>query len=61
MSIKIETNQLTKMYIGDTKIIKAYLGDQQVYSSAPAGPVNYTLAQKSVLEHDTTNGTYNSG
>lgn len=43
MSIKIETNQLTKMYIGDTKIIKAYLGDQQVYSSAPAGPVNSEL------------------
>ena len=36
MSINIETNQLTKMYVGDTEIIKAYLGDQQVYSNAPS-------------------------
>lgn len=60
MGIKLSSTPIGKIYLGDTELVKAYIGDQQVYSSAPAGPVNYTLTQKSVLEHDTANGTYNS-
>ena len=54
----IGSNQLTKMYLGDTEIVKAYIGGQEVYSSAPAGPVNYGITQKSILEHNTTQGRY---
>ncbi len=34
-------------------IAKILRGETLIYSSAPAGPVNYTLTQKSVLEFDT--------
>lgn len=60
MPTYIGSNQLTKMYLGDVEIVKAYLGDKEVYSSVPPGPVNYTLTQKSVLEHDTAAGQYNA-
>ena len=40
-------------------ITKVMLGDALVWQPA-SGPVNYTLTELSSLEHDTTNGTYNS-
>lgn len=36
-----------------SSILKAYLGAVQIYPETPAGPVNYTITEESVLEHDT--------
>jgi len=43
-------------------IAKVMYRDKRMWQKTvtPTGPVNYTLTQKSVLEHDTANGTYNS-
>lgn len=41
-------------------IAKILRGETLIYSSAPAGPVNYTITEKSVLEHETTYCEYSS-
>lgn len=38
MGIKLGSRPIDKMYLGNVELVKAYIGDQEVYSSAPAAP-----------------------